>query len=111
MKKKLVFRTTYRVTLGQQLVAWIRTDSSVDPKNQVAAILPDYSQQMKDLMLGEIDSINRESPTKEFFLNGSASVKGGEPDVFLGYLTTKEPSYPHVLIRLWPSLAFTNYDK
>ncbi len=111
MKKKMIFRTTYRVTLGVQLVAWIRTDSSINPKEQVASVLPDYSEQMKHLMLGEVDCIDKEAPTKEFFINGSASVKGGDPDVFLGYITTKEPSYPHVLMRLWPSLTFTNYDK
>ena len=111
MNKALTYKTSFRATLGQnQFVAWVRTDASVNIVKDVVTITPDYSKQMEELLLGNIEEIDYTAPVNDFFMNGKAKGKATAP--FLGYINcTKAPSFPAVLQRLWPSLTFTNHAK
>jgi hypothetical protein len=109
MKKALTYKTSLRVTLGNQFVAWARTDASVNVAKDVVSITPNHDAQMKRLMLGEIEAIDESAPTTEFFMNGKPAKDGTVP--FLGYLDTKTPAHASVLVKLLPKMAFADHTK
>lgn len=112
VQKVLNYKTSFRATLGkQQFIAWVRTDATIDLKKDVVSITPDYSEQVKELLLGNIEKIDYDAPVTEFFINGKAKAKKGSSPPFLGYVNTKAPSRADVLLRIWPSLEFANHTK
>lgn len=112
--KTQFYKTSFRATLGnateRQFIGWVRSDESVNLQKDVVAITPDYSKQMEELLLGNIEEIDYTAPVKDFFMNGKPTKKDA-PAPFLGYVNIKAPSYAAVLHRLWPAITFTNHSK
>lgn len=110
MKKKPSFTASFRMTLGGQHIGWFRTDPTVDPVKAMHTVVEDHSEQVKQLLAGEITAVDELASSEAFFVN-SKPAKTPKPDdnTFLGYVTTKHPSHAEVLVRIWPKLTFTNH--
>lgn len=110
MNKALNYKTSFRITIGNQFVGWVRSDASVNPAKDVVAVVADHSEQTEALLSGTLDVIDETASSMKFFLNGKPAKKGATVP-FLGYLDVKNPSYSTVLMKLWPKLTFTNHAK
>lgn len=109
MKTKPNFNASFRITLGNQHIGWLRTDAKVVPSKAMHAVVEDYSDQVAELLAGTINEVDETAASSNFFVNRKPDAKKPDVNTFLGYLTTKHPAHAEVLVRLWPTLAFTNH--
>ena len=111
MKKKLAYRTSFRVTFGdtKQHIGWINTDETIDLSKQVKGVSADNSDAVEDLLTGVIDSIDTLTPIKKFHL--VAKTTGDKTPDFLGYFETTKPANADTLLALWPHMHFSQVIK
>ena len=106
MKKKMSYKTSYRVTFGpaKQHVGWINSDADVDLSKLVKGVSADHSDAMSDLLLGDIEAIDVDAPVKSFHIVGKATAQN--PGEFLGYLDTVKPARAETILKLWDQMSF-----
>ncbi len=117
MNKALTFETSYRASYPvvnldgvttQHYVGWVKTDASVKLLKDVKSITPNQSKQMAEVLNGNLEDLNPDAPTRDFYL--ATGVPGGDETKFLGYFNSNSPALGTVIQRMWSKMVFTKRE-